>query len=60
MTLEQEIIEKLNILRDNEDWVSDPEDAHQKADNLLCECLIGLGYSEVVKAYHAIKPKWYA
>jgi hypothetical protein len=37
----------------------DTESAHGKADDVLCELLNSLGYSEVVKAYLAVD-KWYA
>lgn len=38
----------------------DPEAAHGQADQVLCSLLIELGYINVVEAYEAIEPKWYA
>ena len=37
----------------------DPEIAHEKADEILCEILLDLGFVEIVKAYSEIG-KWYA
>ncbi len=37
----------------------DTEDAHQRADSLLCALLVSLGYNETVTAWHAVN-KWYA
>jgi len=45
-------LKKLNGL-----W--DQEAAHGEADDILCELLTKLGYSEVVKAYEEVD-KWYA
>lgn len=39
---------------------SDPEAAHSQADGILCELLQALGMHDVVSAYQAIEPKWYA
>lgn len=38
---------------------NDPEADHSKADKLLCDFLIELGYSDVVKEWNKIK-KYYA
>ena len=38
---------------------ADPEAAHSDADDILCDLLVDLGFSEVVEAFHAV-PKWYA
>ena len=38
---------------------SDPEEAHIKADEILCEALIALGYEDIVEAWDEI-PKWYS
>ena len=38
----------------------DPEVGHETADIILCELLTALGYRDVVEAYDAINPKWYA
>lgn len=37
----------------------DTECAHSDADNILCEFLEGLGYSDIVSEYHAVE-KWFA
>lgn len=37
----------------------DIESDHRKADGILCDLLIELGYGDVVKEYYKIK-KWYA
>jgi hypothetical protein len=37
----------------------DQEVDHMKADNILCELLIKLGYEKVVEEYRSI-PKWFA
>jgi hypothetical protein len=39
---------------------TDPEDAHALADGILTALLEELGETEVVEAYEAISPKWYA
>jgi hypothetical protein len=39
---------------------TDPEAGHSEADGILCELLTSLGMQEVVDAYKAIEPKWYA
>lgn len=46
---------RLEYLEEN----ADPEWAHSEADSILCAVLDGLGYVELVDAYHRIK-KWYA
>ena len=38
----------------------DPESAHYEADAVLCEFLKSIGYRDVVEAYEAVEPKWYA
>ncbi len=38
----------------------DPEAAHSQADEILCLFIENLGYTDVVDAWRAIKPKWYA
>lgn len=38
----------------------DPETAHYEADTMLCEFLKSIGYRDVVEAYEAVEPKWYA
>lgn len=55
---EQELndyIARLVKLRDNEDT----ETAHVAADNILCEILEELGFTDIVKEYSKID-KWYA
>lgn len=37
----------------------DPEIAHVNADEILCELLTSLGFSDVVKEFKKV-PKWYA
>jgi hypothetical protein len=37
----------------------DTEAAHQRADNILCEILIDLGYADIVEAYDNVQ-KWYS
>ena len=37
----------------------DPEAAHGRADNLLCDILEQIGEDEIVKAFRAVE-KWYA
>lgn len=48
-------ITRLVKLRDN----NDTEIAHIAADNILCEILEKLGYTDIVKEYSKID-KWYA
>ena len=36
------------------------EEEHYRADDILCEVLEKLGYTELVAAYHRVQPKWYA
>ena len=50
-------VEKLEELRDSS---YDPERAHSRADDILCDLLETLGYSDVVTAWRSIEPKWYA
>jgi hypothetical protein len=38
----------------------DPEEAHIKADEILCEFLSSLGHADVVEAWNEVSPKWYA
>ena len=40
--------------------IGDPENAHYEADRILCEFLKGIGYRDIVAAYEAVEPKWYA
>lgn len=37
----------------------DVEIAHSKADNVLCELLMELGYEDIITAYKDV-PKWYS
>ena len=39
---------------------SDPEQAHSDADAALLVFLKQLGYADVVDAWYAVRPKWYA
>ena len=45
------------IIRDCSGLFEEPEN-HTKADGILCELLISLGYTETVKAWEAVS-KWY-
>ena len=51
----EEAIEKLKQAQES----GDIEIAHVDADDILCELLIGLGYSDVVNEYNEVE-KWYA
>ena len=51
----EEVKQKLREEADN----NDTEAAHGNADDILCEFLKELGYSEVVDSYNEIH-KWYA
>ena len=55
MTQYEKLCEKLRALQNN----SDIEDAHGKADDILCEALRELGYNELVELYGEIE-KWYS
>ena len=48
-------LQKMLELQKDEDY----EVTHIKADGLLCEMLIELGYKDIVDAYNGIN-KWYA
>jgi len=37
----------------------DPEEAHFRADKVLCEILKELGYGDIVELWEEV-PKWYA
>lgn len=37
----------------------DIESAHSKADDVLCNLLVSLGYTDIVAEYDSI-PKWFA
>lgn len=52
-----EILRKLHSCRTIGEY--DPEEAHVKADNLLCELLMELGYESIVLSYKEVR-KWYA
>ena len=53
--LAQSCVSELNELSTSKDT----EMAHARADEILCEFLNDLGYSDVVKAYETID-KWFA
>lgn len=55
MTIEERIIHELQLLQKSDDT----EIAHYKADDLLCEFIHQLGYTDVVEEYSKIE-KWYA
>lgn len=51
--------EAIKQLEEMSKRVGDTEMSHIEADEVLCELLCHLGYSEVVDAYNKID-KWYA
>lgn len=51
----EEALQELKELKDS----GDPESAHGRADDVLCNLLKTLGYKDVVEAYATV-PKWYA
>lgn len=51
----KEILEKLKDLQ----GYGDTEISHSKADDLLCELLLQLGYRKIVEEYRKIE-KWFA
>lgn len=51
----EEALEELKELEDS----GDPESSHGRADDVLCDLLKSLGYTDVVEAYESV-PKWYA
>lgn len=52
---EKEIIHKLKELQNNDDI----EINHHKADQILCDFLLSLGYEKIVKEFAKIE-KWYS
>lgn len=38
----------------------DAEGTHSHADDVLCEFLKHLGHNDIVDAWEAVQPKWYA
>jgi len=53
----EEAIEELSALAG--ELHPDIEANHLQADDILCQLLIALGYSEVVRMWRRV-PKWYA
>ena len=51
----EELCEQMRALQNS----LDPEDAHGKADDILCEALKVFGCNELVELYEQIE-KWYA
>jgi len=51
----EEVINRLKKQQKNRDY----ENAHQIADDILCECLELLGYEDIVAEYNLVH-KWYA
>lgn len=41
------------------EWSGDEEQAHVRADEILCEVLARLGYEDVAAAFKGV-PRWYA
>lgn len=39
-------------------YSDDPEQAHIRADDVLCEILTEMGYEDIVEAFNIV-PKWY-
>lgn len=56
MNREQAILELKEIQLSN----LDEEMNHARADEILTDLLISLGYEDVVQAYEQVQPKWYA
>ena len=54
-SIREEALKQLQELQ----WSTNTEGAHVRADDVLCELLVNLGYTDVVKAYHLVD-KWYA
>jgi len=52
--------EAIKELKETQEGNYDVEGAHGYADGVLCDLLTSLGYEDVVKAYNAVQPKWYA
>jgi hypothetical protein len=60
MKEEELVIQKLKEIQERlQKHEFDIEEAHIKADKILCSFLKELGYEKVVKEYEKI-PKWYA
>jgi len=53
----EEVIRRLKKLQS--DFI-DTEVGHGKADDILCEFLISLGYADIVREYEKVEKKWYA
>jgi len=51
----EEIIESLHLLN----TAGNAEVGHEDADEILCNVLIELGYSDIVRAYEEVE-KWYS
>ena len=51
----QEAVEELKKLQES----NDPEDAHERADDILCQLLESMNCEEAVKEFEKIG-KWYA
>lgn len=52
------VVTSIADLVDLSQW-DDIEAAHYRADEILCDLLVSLGYDEIVKAYNKIT-KWYS
>ena len=50
-----DVIERMTELQND----TDTEDAHEKADDLLCQFLSSLGHKDLVEEFEKIH-KWYA
>ena len=51
--------EAIGRLQELQGETFDTEDAHLKADKVLCELLKAIGYDDVIKEWHKVR-KWYA
>ena len=52
--------EAIKELKETQESNCDPEGAHGYADSVLCSLLTSLGYEDVIEAWDAVQPKWYA
>lgn len=55
MTREEALVELAELSKENRP----SGDAHERADEILCELLVTLGYPDVAEAWNSVRPKWY-
>ena len=53
--LNEKYLKQMNELKNNDDY----ESSHVTADDILCELLDELGYTDLIKVFNEL-PKWYA